>query len=134
MAQRTQILSALAEALSHIPQVRISRAYRYLSDINSFPTICFGGTPVEDYTHISSRRRLHVMQQLLRGYVYTSDSDSLSDSEQLGRDIEQIVNRFRPAQLHVYDARVTRFSTDEGLLTPYGICDIQLEISYESTY
>jgi len=134
MTSRTQILNALAQQLKSIPQVVVSRSYRFLEDINDFPTICFDKLPTETYSHFGDKRRLQTMQQQLRGYVLTTEEDSLSDSEELARRIEAIVNTFRPAELQVYDARVTRISTDEGLLTPYGICDVQVEISYEQTY
>lgn len=125
------IANALVTALSDVAIT--TRTYKYLEDINDFPTICLGGTPSVDYTHYGNGQRLQTMRQLLRGYVYTTEEDSLGDSEALARNIEVIINSFTNTVSGVYDARVTQLSTDEGLLSPYGICDVLIEIRYEQT-
>lgn len=131
MTSRNSISNALVQSLSSIATT--FRTYRYLNDINDFPSICFGGTPSVDYVHYGNGQRLQTMRQLLRGYVRTNEEDSLLDSEALAAEIEAIVNAFADTHPEVYDARVTQISTDEGLLSPYGLCDVQIEIRYEQT-
>jgi hypothetical protein len=106
--------------------------HRYLDDINDFPTITLTSPAAEDYLHSQSGQRIKTMRQFIRGYVYSTSEDSLSDSENLARDIETVVDNFAylASNLQVYDARVLSLTTDEGLLSPYGLCDLQVEISY----
>ena len=111
---------------------QVHRNYRYFEDINDFPTICFGGTPKEDIEHYGAGQQLRKMRQSLRGYTCTFEESSIDSSEALARDIEIVVENFAylASNLSVYGARVTSISTDEGLLSPYGICDVELEIDY----
>lgn len=115
-----------------VSQVR--RSYAFLEDINDFPTLCFDGTPTENYTHYGAGQQLRKMQQLLRGYTHTHEENSIASSEALARDVEAAVNEFAylAANLDVYYSRVTSIATDEGLYSPYGICDINVEIGYEA--
>ena len=109
----------------------VSRRHLYLDDINDFPTICFSGGPAIDYSYIQTRQPIRTMRQLLRGYTYSENS--LSDSEALARDIESVVQHFNyfAADLGVINSYVRSIRTDEGLLQPYGVCDVEVEIEYE---
>jgi hypothetical protein len=111
------------------------RNYRYLSDINDFPTITMGGIQSERIDHMGDRRVIKTLNQSIRGYTYGDAEDSLSASENLARDIETVIDRFADmaSNLSVFDARVTQVTTDEGLMSPYGLCDLQVQISYEDT-
>ena len=112
---------------------QVHRGYRYLEDINDFPTLCFDGRPTEDYEHYGAGQQLRKMRQSIRGYVYNeSDTDSLELSEALARDIEAVVDEFAylSSNLGVYSSRVEQISTDEGLLSPYGVCDVLVLIEY----
>lgn len=139
MARRTEILNYLANRLRLISTTsgyetdvaQVHRSYKYLNDINDFPTICFGGTPRETWSHYGDGAQLQSITQHLRGYVQ-SDEDSLDDSEQLARDIERVVNQFEDeaANLSVMRAQVVSLTTDEGLLSPSGMCDVEVEILY----
>jgi hypothetical protein len=64
-----------------------------------------------------------------------SDEDSLYDSENLARDIEQVVTSYADssANLSVHRSQVLSIGTDEGLFSPYGIADVEIEIAYEET-
>lgn len=110
------------------------RSYKYLNDINDFPTITLGGTTDEETFHYGDHNVLKKFHQSIRGYVMDNQTeDSLSASENLARDIETVVDRFADmsSNLSVYSAKVTQVTTDEGLLSPYGVCDLTVEIEYE---
>lgn len=129
-------VSVSASSLSfNTTPAQVHRSYRYLDDINDFPTIMLGGTPSSDYFHYGAGQQLKTVRQFIRGYVYSSTTDSIADSENLARDIESVVNEFPylASNLSVYDARVTAITTDEGLLSPYGLCDLQVEILYHDS-
>ena len=142
MARRTEILNYLVDRLSTINTSNgyltnvsaVHRSYKYLDDINDFPTITLGGTPREDLVQIGDGQNLRSLRQSIRAYVM-SDEDSLYDSENLARDIEQVVTSYADssANLSVHRSQVLSIGTDEGLFSPYGIADVEIEIAYEET-
>jgi hypothetical protein len=153
-------------------------ASQYIASVNSFPSV---------YAGLDSLTRKHFGGETLlsqtvdvRGYVYT-DEFSMSDSEELARNIEfytqqfsaeYIVQQALDAELitedgasfvtrRLYrdgavilnnnfglyleqllyiayehnlkvldDCRVLTIDTDEGLLTPYGVCDLTVQWLY----
>lgn len=112
---------------------QVFRQQKYLDEINDFPTITLSGNPREDLLQTQSGQPFHSMTQSIRGYVNTGyELDSLHESENLARDIETVVDRFSDmsSNLGVERAQVRAFNTDEGLLTPYGICELEVEILY----
>jgi hypothetical protein len=111
--------------------VRVSPRLLYLDEINDFPTICMSGSPTIDFQYLQTRQPLKTMRQLLRGYTYSDDA--LRDAEDLARDIERVVQNFAASasDLGVYSARVQSINTDEGLLQPYGLCEVEVAIDYE---
>jgi hypothetical protein len=142
LARRTEILNYLVDRLSTINTSNgyltnvsaVHRSYKYLDDINDFPTITLGGTPREDLVQIGDGQNLRSLRQSIRAYVM-SDEDSLYDSENLARDIEQVVTSYADssANLSVHRSQVLSIGTDEGLFSPYGIADVEIEIAYEET-
>lgn len=140
MARRTEIINYLVDRLSTINTANgyltnvsaVHRSYKYLDDINDFPTITLGGTPREDLVQIGDGQNLRSLRQSIRAYVM-SDEDSLYDSENLARDIEQVVTSYAEssANLSVHRSQVLSIGTDEGLFSPYGIADVEVEIAYE---
>lgn len=140
MARRTEILNYLVDRLSTINTTNgfltnvseVHRSYKYLDDINDFPTITLGGTPREDLVQIGDGQNIRSLRQSIRAYVM-SDDDSLYDSENLARDIEQVVTDYAAstANLSVHRSQVLSITTDEGLFSPYGIVDVEVEMIYE---
>ena len=113
--------------------VQVDRRYRYLDDINDFPTVTLGGTPVEDYELLGNGQQLKTLRQSIRGYVYANQDDSLRESENLASDVEAVVSRFAKdaANLQVFKAEVTSIGTDEGLMAPYGVSEVEVRILYD---
>jgi hypothetical protein len=113
--------------------IQVDRRYRYLDDINDFPTVTLGGTPVEDYELLGNGQQLKTLRQSIRGYVYADQDDSLRESENLARDVEAVVSRFAEdaSNLSVYRSEVTSIGTDEGLMAPYGVSEIEVRILYD---
>jgi hypothetical protein len=62
-----------------------------------------------------------------------SDEDSIFVSENLAHDIETVVTDYaaNAANLSVHRSQVIAISTDEGLFSPYGIVDVEVEMVYE---
>tara|TARA_Y100001963_G_C6780501_1_gene449579 strand:+ start:601 stop:1017 length:417 start_codon:yes stop_codon:yes gene_type:complete len=131
--RRTQIVEALKDDLGTIDDVleaNVFRQFKYLEEINDFPSICFLSRG-ENRLHRGAGRRLAGLQIDIRGYVY--DEDEIGEAESLGDSIETIVDAFanRYPQHAVEDARVLSFRTDEGLFNPYGTVDLSVQLTYD---
>ena len=113
--------------------IQVDRRARFLDDINDFPTVTLGGTPREDYELLGNGQQLKTLRQSIRGYVYANQDDSLRESENLARDVEFVVSRFAKdaANLSVHECEVVEIGTDEGLISPYGLAEIEVEILYD---
>ena len=115
-------------------QTQVFRTFKYMDDINDFPTITFT-TPRESFEHFGDGQQLRSMTQSIRGYVHTTEEDSLESSENLANDVETVVSRFAQdaSNIAVHRSQVLTLRTDEGLFTPYGICELDVEIFYEES-
>ena len=111
----------------------VFRHWKYLEEVNDFPTICFMVGAVTRQ-HVGGDVRYEFFEVNFRGYVHGEDSLNLADD--LSEDIDFVVNSFRNkalitnSSLEISDALVLSISTDEGLFDPYGLCDISSQISY----
>lgn len=115
----------------------------YINDVNDFPSIAIL-IPRETRFHIggfvepgglTNQKTITQFSITVRGYVLGPDGeDSMDSSEKLANEIDTAVASFDGSSLAksmgVYSARVNSLSTDEGLLTPYGITD--LEVLFET--
>jgi len=131
MSQRTTILSTLITHIATSTSSAGFRGMRFLHEINSFPAF---------YIHPQNESRVHegagnayaICAMSIRGYQY---SDQLDDIETFMRDIEAAVQTYSVAYPSlVDDARVISLRTDEGVMAPYGIVDMQLEVLYSVDY
>lgn len=65
----------------------------YLHDVHSFPSIS-ALRYTKKIRHISSDAQLYTMNLIVRGFVYSSVEESLYDSDELARQIEEAVISF----------------------------------------
>ena len=98
----------------------------YVDLINNFPAVALL-RPTVSRLHRANRTIVHTMTFIIRGYVLT-DEDSITSSEALARAIEQQLQSISTPLID--DARVLSIDTDEGLLSPYGMCDIACKVTW----
>jgi hypothetical protein len=98
----------------------------YIDQVNSFPAVALLRPSVERI-HIGARATVNRFTFIVRGYVQT-DEDSIDASEDLARAIERTLQSLDSPL--IYEARVLSVETDEGLLSPYGMCDIACEVDW----
>jgi hypothetical protein len=136
MARRTDIIEAFIAHLGSNTDVltaNVYRVFKYLDDVNDFPAITFVPRRIER-DHRGAGRQMDVMGIDLRIYVYDGDTaDIAAECERLAEQVEEAIDTFAAANraLEVEEARVATLRTDDGLMSPYGIADIQLAITYE---
>lgn len=105
----------------------------FLDDVNDFPSVAIvrpsiasSRRAVTTRAHIGDRTVIDFFTFTVRGYSYSEDS--IGASEQLARDIEQVIQSIKSDK--IYSAKVLEVHTDEGLFSPYGICDIRCRIEW----
>ena len=136
--RRTQIVEALVSDIhTNIARMlpgNVTRQMVFLNEVNDFPFVCMLVEP-ETRFHYGAGRKLATLAISLRGYVHDGDSGEVLDlAEDLGMDIDSLViDTFAEAHrdLGVEFAAVESFRTDEGLMSPYGIADLTITITYE---
>ena len=133
--RRTQIIDGLVTELGQTLDINSSNVFKhfkYLDEINDFPTVCLiPGSEIRQ--ELGPNRRLGSIAVSLRGYVF--DENNLDSAEILAQNVESKIDSFSAnvaAKANgVSDARVTSFRTDEGLFQPYGMADLDIEILYD---
>ena len=128
--RRTQIVDAFRshlEALNSIEQV--FKRYKYMDEINDFPSITFVPR-LETRDQRGAGQKLATLQLDLRLYEYDRD---IAELDLRLREVEDQVDTFAAAQraLGVEIAQVVTVGTDEGLMRPYQVGDMQILITYE---
>jgi hypothetical protein len=135
MARRTDIIEALVGHLGTNTDVHannVYRTYKYMHDLNDFPAITFIPNR-EDRDHFGAGQVHAILAIQLRCYVYDGDTADIADEcERLADQIEDSIDTFSAANraLEVEEARVVTLRTDDGLMTPYGVADLQISILY----
>ena len=133
--RRRQIIDGFSTEIGQTPDVdasNIFKNYKFLDEINDFPSVCFVAGS-ENREELGANRRLGTIEVALRGYVF--DENNVDIAEILAQNVESKVDSFSAnvaARANgVSDARVISFRTDEGLLQPYGVADLEIEILYD---
>ena len=135
MARRTQILAAFVDHLGSNTDVHannVHRVYKYMNDLNDFPAITFIPRQ-EQRDHFGDQQVHGIIAVQLRCYVYDGDTSDIADEcERLADQIEAAVDSFADTypQHQVEEARVVSLRTDDGLMAPYGVADLQVSILY----
>lgn len=128
MSQRTDIVTSLISHISTSTSSTGFRGYRFLHEINSFPSfyIAFQN---ESRIHKGAGSVYSIIALNLRGYCW---SDALESIEVYMRELEVAIQTYRPQHLRFVDeARVVSVRTDEGVMQPYGVVDLNLEVLYQ---
>lgn len=133
MTRRTEIINALINdfvATGVVLRGNAIRRLAFLHEVNDFPALCtVSGS--ESRFHYGANQRFAQLSLGIRGFVY--DELAIGLAEQFGRDLESVVDSYARSHpdIGLQEARVVSFRTDEGLYLPYGIVDLDLEITYE---
>ena len=142
MSRRISILKALAEKLKAIDGTQyISNIYNnayakliFWDDVNDFPCV---------YSSPGSETREYLPGNFTWAYLnislklYCKGEDSAEQLEQLLEDVESVIDANR---VLVYDSTnnyetteilVASITTDEGLLAPFAVGEINLQVRYQ---
>jgi len=143
MSRRTSIVKAIADKLKLLNSTGIYKTnlfqnsyakLKFWDEVNDFPCV---------YVTPGSEQRQYLPSQFTWGFlgicikVYCKGDDAQEQLELLLADIEHVIDNNR---VLVYDTvnnyetteiLIQEITTDEGLLAPYAIGEINLQVRYE---
>ena len=143
MSRRTSIVKAFVEKLKLIngsPNYKTDMAkaaypfLKFWDEVNNFPSI---------YCTAGSEAREYLPNDFAWGYlglslkVYCKGEDAQQLLEDLLEDIEKVIDANRVLVYDVANAYetteilITSITTDEGLLAPYAVGEINLQVRYQ---
>lgn len=112
----------------------VSTKMRFFDQVDDYPTVIV--TPGrETREYLPGEFRWANLAITVRVYVYNED-DPQSDLEKILSNLEMVIddNNYlvydSTNQLAITDCRVINISTDEGVMSPYGIGEIILLVRY----
>jgi len=107
----------------------VYRGYKYIDEINDFPSLYVVSGQEQRVYHTKDLTE-SIVSTTIRCYVYSDDAEQqLND---LIQDIEHVIyNMSLDVQLQLQDITIKEIDTDSGLLEPYGMAEIFLNIRFE---
>lgn len=113
----------------------VFRGYKTIEEINDFPSIYItAGPETRRYNTVGTTQSS--LPLMLRLYIYDEEYELVNEHiHSITQDIENIIYNLPRtySNLEILDITITSINTDEGLLTPYGIVELQVQVSYEVT-
>ena len=107
----------------------VYRGVKFLDEVNDFPALYLAaGTEIRDFESLSLT--VATLDVTIRAYVYGEDnSQSLADD--LIQDIEHVIYSLGDnPDKGVQDIIIDSITVDEGLVEPYGLAEVILQIAY----
>jgi len=106
----------------------VFRKIKFLDEVNDFPSIFFQiGEEVRVYNTLGNTTGF--IPLTLR--IYVNDEESSGSLDSLIQDIEHIIYNIDTGVYSIRDIIISSVDTDEGLVKPYGIGEIEIVIEYE---
>lgn len=132
LATKLQLINGSSPYSTKLYKNNIYTKLIFWDEINDFPAICIvPGTETREY-HPGGFKWGFINIALK---LYVHGEDSLEKLEELIQDVELIITNNEEL---VYDSGkttteilITSITTDEGLLTPYGVGEINISVRYE---
>jgi hypothetical protein len=115
--------------------LNVYRGYKSIEEINDFPSI-FITAGVESRSYNTVGTSQSSLPLMLRLYTYDTEEELVNTYvNDIVQDIEHVIYNLPRSfsNLEILDITITSINTDEGLLTPYGIVELQVQVSYEVT-
>jgi len=142
MSSRTKIVEALTSQLKNIS---ISNGYatdlygsvlsknKFWDEVNQFPTICVVGGQ-EEREYLPSGFTWGLYGVTVKVYVKDGD-DPAPKLEDLISDVEKVLSNSIRLEYQTgrctADVKVVSIRTDEGLLSPYGVGEVNVSVQYQ---
>lgn len=141
MSQRSKIVNALVEKLKQINGItpyksnlygkNVINKLKFWDEVSDFPTICVvAGNETREY--LPSNFKWGFLNIALKLYVYGENSHELL--ENIISDVELVIESNENLTIDTgttTEILITSIVTDEGLLSPYGVGEVNLQVRYQ---
>ena len=141
MSQRSKIVNALVEKLRQINGItpyksnlygkNVINKLKFWDEVSDFPTICVvAGNETREY--LPSNFKWGFLNIALKLYVYGENSHELL--ENIISDVELVIEANENLTIDTgttTEILITSIVTDEGLLSPYGVGEVNLQVRYQ---
>jgi len=107
----------------------VFRGIKFLDEVNDFPAIYLAaGTEIRNFESLSLT--VATLDVTIRAYVYGEDnSQSLADD--LLEDIEHVIYSLEDSpDKGIQDIIIENVAVDEGLVEPYGLAEVNIQVTY----
>jgi len=107
----------------------VYRAVKFLDEVNDFPALYLAaGTEIRNFESLSLT--VATLDVTIRAYVYGEDnSQSLADD--LLEDVEHVIYSIGDnPEKGIQDITIDSITVDEGLVEPYGLAEVLLQVTY----
>lgn len=106
----------------------VFRQIKFFDEVNDFPSIYFQvGNEVRNYNTLGNTTGIIALT--LR--VYVNEEEASEGLSSLLQDIEHVIYYMDTGVYSIRDVIISGVDTDDGLVKPYGIGEIELTIEYE---
>jgi len=107
---------------------KVFRRVKFLDEVNDFPSVYLqADQEVRDYQ--TYEFTIGLLPIIIRCYVHSSTAQQ--DLENLFVDIEHVIDNFPINQYDILDITIDSISSDNGLIEPFGIGEIEISVLYE---
>lgn len=130
VADKKNIVRFVADVLRAQVTPNVFEHFKWLDQINDFPTICL---------HIETDYKSHVeaspnvvggdFNMIIRGYVHSEDVVGAGD-ELIQRIEEALDSITAVTAVQIDDIHINSLEHDEGLFEPYGTVTVNVDIAY----
>jgi len=107
----------------------VYRGVKFLDEVNDFPALYLAaGTEIRNFESLSLT--VATLDVTIRAYVYGEDnSQSLADD--LLEDIEHVIYSLEDSPTKgIQDITIESITVDEGLVEPYGLAEVSIQVTY----
>ena len=105
------------------------KGFKFIDEVNDFPSV-YVTSGLEQRVYNTNKLTESIVTTTLRCYVYGQDPQTQLSN--IIEDIEHVVyNAKFDTQIQVQDITIKEILTDSGLLEPYGMAEIFLNIRFE---
>ena len=133
IADKKNIVRGIADQLRSTIGCPVFEHFKYLDQINDFPTICLH-VETDIHSHVEAKPAVvgGDFNLIVRGYVH---SENVVDAEDdLIQQIEDSINSINQIiAIQIDDIHINSLEHDEGLFEPYGVVTVNVDIAYKHT-
>ena len=126
MTKRTEIVNSLQKFLDE--KWATKKTLTPIDEVQDFPFLCFSSFS-EQRQHISDDVKYVWLDFDIKGYLQSNQDDCIIEADEFTQKVEEHLSNFKNS--NVISLWVMSVATDEGVYSPYSLCEYEIRILYE---